>query len=122
MWNEAASILPSDSDERPACCRYRAPERSLLDNEDPIPYGTPADVFSFGVLIYEASSGKVAALEYGAGPDADPRIQSAYRKGKALRAIDDSSLCPVWLAFIWERCTSSMPGSRPAMGDIVVRS
>ncbi|EGD74690.1 TKL protein kinase [Salpingoeca rosetta] len=103
---------------------YMAPE-ALYGRE----YGQKADVFSFGVVLWEIVTQQqpdIIAQEYGDTFDGPlfPTIKQLLEDGKRLRFPDDSeaspgsSLAPAWFRDMAVACMAQTPKDRPTFQEL----
>ena len=98
---------------------YMAPERvrRFLDKDVPAQDGPPADVYSFGAVVYEALSGRVpfALLDH-----ADLKVIAADQLRRQLTGPPRLAMpgVPRGLARLVERCLAIDPTGRPTAAEL----
>ena len=89
--------------------RWMAPE--VIEHR---PYGGKADVFSFGVVLWELLTGRVPYA------DMTPLQAAVGVVQKGLRPAIPQG-CPAGLAEVMAACWDASPAARPAFGDLTPR-
>ncbi|CAD7701037.1 unnamed protein product [Ostreobium quekettii] len=80
---------------------------------DEVRHSEAADVFSFGVLMYEIVS---QASPYGG--KGTPRAAICHMKREGQPPCRLPKDCPSWLQILMERCCLVNPRHRPTMGNV----
>eukprot|EP00803_Ostreobium_quekettii_P006208 evm.model.scf_214.1 EVM.evm.TU.scf_214.1 scf_214:30329-33097(-) len=81
--------------------------------DDEVHPSKPADVFGFGVVMYEVAS---QMFPYGGKGTSCERIYHMKCDGQPACSLPDD--CPSIFRFLAERCCSVDPGNRPTMGTV----
>lgn len=83
-------------------------------------YGPPADVWSFGIIVWELVEARVPDLleqegENTRGPGSERKLQLLLEAGKRLR---HDSIVPSWAENMSQRCTETDPMMRPSFAEL----
>ncbi|KDO20977.1 TKL protein kinase [Saprolegnia parasitica CBS 223.65] len=94
---------------------WMAPEVLRIDYEEVAAYGTPADIYSFGVVLTELDTGDepYAADFWRSHSDITARV----RAGTLRPSMGPN--CAPWLRELADRCLAFDPAERPTAADIV---